>query len=105
LQARQEKETVIFVGAGTCGLAAGATETLRALRDELAKRNIEAKIITVGCIGMCVKEPLVDIQRPGRPRITYANVKANMAPRLIEEHLVKGQIIQEWALGEMPLGW
>ena len=81
------------------------SETLRAIRDELAKLDIKANVVVVGCIGICVKEPLVDIQQPGRPRITYANVKANMVPRLVEEHVAQGRIVQEWALGEMPPGW
>lgn len=105
VKARNDASLTIFVGAGTCGLAAGANETLRAIREELARFSIEAKVITVGCIGICVKEPLVDIQQPGRPRITYANITAQKVPRLIEEHLVKGQIITDWAMGEMPADW
>ena len=41
----------------------------------LAKRNIDAHVTTVGCIGMCVREPLVDIEQAGQPRVTYGNVK------------------------------
>lgn len=105
VQARSEDSTTIFVGAGTCGLAAGAADTLRAIRETLDRFNLQANIVTVGCIGICVREPLVDIQQPGRPRITYANITAQKAPRLIEEHLVKGQIVIEWAMGIVPADW
>ncbi len=104
-QAREARRTAcptIYVGTGTCGLAAGAGEVAQAIRQELSARQIEAEVLGVGCIGMCVKEPLVDIQLPGRPRVTYANVKPDMIPRLIEEHLMNGQIIPKWAMGQLP---
>ncbi len=102
VRVRRETNTVITIGMGTCGIAAGARETLKALREELNKRQVDAVIITVGCIGICVKEPLVDIQQAGKSRIVYANVHAHMVPRLIEDHVIKGQPIREWIVGRMP---
>jgi NADP-reducing hydrogenase subunit HndB len=106
-QARQElnirqNTTKIAVGMGTCGIAAGARETMQAILGESEKREIDAHVVTVGCIGMCSKEPLVDIEQAGKPRITYANVHPDMIPRLFEEHVVKGNIVQEWAFGRVP---
>jgi NADP-reducing hydrogenase subunit HndB len=99
LQTRMDTGTVITVGMGTCGIAAGARETMNAILAELARREIDAHVITVGCIGQCIKEPLVDIEQAGCPRITYGNVRPDMVPRLIEEHLIKGQPVQEWVVG------
>jgi NADP-reducing hydrogenase subunit HndB len=104
LKVRLETGTKIIVGMGTCGIAAGARETMHAILEELKKREIEAHVSTVGCIGMCVKEPLVDIEQAGKPRITYANVRPNMVPRIIEEHLIKGNVVEEWAIGRLPAG-
>jgi NADP-reducing hydrogenase subunit HndB len=105
LKARLEGGATIIVGTGTCGIAAGARDTLRAIEDELARRQIKAYVTTVGCIGMCVKEPLVDIQLAGKPRVTYANVRPHMVPRLIEDHVLKGQPVHEWVIGQMPGDW
>jgi NADP-reducing hydrogenase subunit HndB len=102
LKTRVDTGTTIIVGMGTCGIAAGARDTMHAILDELAARQIDAHVTTVGCIGQCVKEPLVDIEQAGRPRITYANVKPDMVPRLIEEHLIRGQPVQEWVVGRLP---
>ncbi|MBM4430537.1 MAG: (2Fe-2S) ferredoxin domain-containing protein [Chloroflexi bacterium] len=102
LKVRLKTGTKIIVGMGTCGIAAGARETMHAILDELKKREIDAYVATVGCIGMCVKEPLVDIEQAGRPRITYGNVKPNMVSRLIEEHLIKGNVVEEWVVGRLP---
>lgn len=91
--------TRIFVGMGTCGIAAGANETLSAITAELDRRGIDADVSIVGCIGICVKEPLVDIQQAGGSRVTYANVRPEMVPRLIEQHLIRGQPVREWVFG------
>jgi len=101
LRVRTETGTRIIIGMGTCGIAAGARDVMHAILKELERRGIEAHVETVGCIGMCAKEPLVDIEQAGKPRVTYANVTPDMVPRLIEEHLVHGRVVQEWALGRL----
>lgn len=104
LKVRRETGTRIIVGMGTCGIAAGARETMRAILDELQRLEIEANVETVGCVGQCVKEPLVDIEQAGRPRITYGNVTPDMVPRLLEEHLKNGRVVEEWVVGRVGNG-
>jgi NADP-reducing hydrogenase subunit HndB len=101
LKTRLETSTTITVGMGTCGIAAGARETMHAILDELEKRQIDAHVTTTGCIGMCVKEPLVDIEQAGKPRVTYGQVHPDMVPRLLEEHLINGRVVEEWAVGRI----
>jgi NADP-reducing hydrogenase subunit HndB len=104
MKIRMDTGTTITVGMGTCGIAAGARDTMHAILEELAKRQIDAHVTTVGCIGMCVKEPLVDIEQAGQPRITYANIKPEMVPQLIEQHLIKNQPVAEWVVGRVTKG-
>jgi NADP-reducing hydrogenase subunit HndB len=101
LTTRVETTTTITVGMGTCGIAAGARDTMRAILEELRKRDINAHVATVGCIGMCVREPLVDIEQGKEPRVTYGNITADKVARLIEEHLVQGRVVDEWAVGRL----
>lgn len=101
IRTRMDTGTTIIVGMGTCGIAAGARETMRAIIDELEKRQIEAHITTVGCIGMCVLEPLVDIEQAGQPRVTYGNLTADKVPELVEQHLIKGQVVNRWVVGRL----
>jgi NADP-reducing hydrogenase subunit HndB len=101
LKTRLDTGTTIIVGMGTCGIAAGARDTMHAILTELAARNIDAHVTTVGCIGQCVKEPLVDIEQAGQPRITYANVRPDMVSRLIEEHLINNRPVEEWVIGRL----
>lgn len=102
-KARRDTGTCISVGMGTCGIAAGARETLEAIQAEIARRQIDAEITSVGCIGMCAKEPLVDIQQAGGDHVLYANVRPEMVGRLIEDHILRGQPVKEWVICRMTV--
>jgi NADP-reducing hydrogenase subunit HndB len=101
IRMRTKTGTRIIVGMGTCGIAAGARQTLQAIVAELQQREIDAHVTTVGCIGMCASEPLVDIEQADGGRITYGRVRPDMIPRLIEEHLINGRVVNEWVVGRM----
>lgn len=98
LTVRAKTGTRIIIGMGTCGIAAGAREVMHAIMKELEARKIEANIETVGCIGMCAREPLVDIEQAGAPRVTYGKVTPEMVPTLITEHLINGTIVTKWVV-------
>jgi NADP-reducing hydrogenase subunit HndB len=67
---------------------------MAAVMDEVAKKNInDVQIRQTGCSGMCEKEVLLDIARPNEPRVTYGRVKPEDVPRIIENHLINGQIV------------
>ncbi len=101
IKTRTETTTTITVGMGTCGIAAGAREVMHAVLGELAQRGIDAHVVTTGCIGMCSKEPLVDLQQGDEPRVTYGNVTVAMVPRIIEEHLINGSVVEDWVVGRV----
>jgi NADP-reducing hydrogenase subunit HndB len=95
---RLDVGTTITVGMGTCGIAAGAREVMHAILEELDKHDFDASVTTVGCIGICEKEPLVDIHQADKPTITYGNVTSAMVPRLVREHLIKGKLVKKWVV-------
>ena len=99
--AQRREETQILVGMGTCGIAAGAKEVMNKISEEVTKRNLKINISPVGCIGMCEKEVLVDVIRPGAKRITYGNVTPQAVPRIIAEHVVNGQIVKDFVVGKL----
>ena len=80
---------VIYIGTATCGRAAGAVNVLKTVRRVLKQRKIKARVIEVGCIGPCYLEPLMDIQMPGEPRISYSNVDSTKAESIIESHIIE----------------
>ncbi len=89
---------IIYVGTGTCGLGAGAGRTLAAVRQWLDTHARRAEVVEVGCIGLCVEEPLVDIQLPGRPRLSFAQVTEKKVAPLLEAIFTGG------TLPMVPLG-
>ena len=88
---RQSSVQHIYIGAGSCGLAAGAADTQRAVEQYLGEHNFEARIVPVGCIGPCYLEPLLDVQMPGRPRVSYSNVAAKDVESILQGFFEKGE--------------
>jgi NADP-reducing hydrogenase subunit HndB len=89
----------VTVGMGTCGIAAGARETMLAIIDELKKRQkLDVTLTETGCIGLCVREPIVEVQIPGEPKVVYGNVDASRARQIVYSHLVNRKVIDDWVI-------
>ena len=102
-KARKSNDTQVIIGMGICGIAVGACEVMTAVLEELAKRNLNnVSVLQTGCIGMCQKEPLMDIVRPGEDRVTYGPVYPTDVPRIIAEHLVNGNIVEDLVVAKIP---
>ncbi len=94
-----EHATKISVAMGTCGIAAGARETMSALLDELNKRGIvNVTVAQTGCKGLCDQEPTVDVSQTGQPTVTYGRVTADRARAIVAEHIVNGHIASDWVV-------
>ena len=103
--ARNSKgKTKIVIGMGTCGIAAGAREVLQAVLQEIEKRKLDVVVSQTGCIGMCEKEPLLDVQLPGKDRITYGNVTKEDVQRIIVEHVINGNIVEDLVVARLEEG-
>lgn len=97
-------EIKIIVGMGTCGIAAGANDVMKAIIDELQRRNINATVMQTGCIGMCAQEPIVEIIRPGEKRVTYGRISPADVKRLTEEHVLHGRIVEDLVVATFEEG-
>jgi NADH:ubiquinone oxidoreductase subunit F (NADH-binding)/Pyruvate/2-oxoacid:ferredoxin oxidoreductase delta subunit len=82
-------EPVFYIGTGSCGMAAGAKRTMDAIARYLVEHNIEARIIEVGCIGLCSEEPLVDVQLPGKARVSFHHVTSEKVESLLHSIFAK----------------
>ena len=92
-------EPMVFIGAGTCGRAAGAMETWEAAEQALKDLGVKPLITEVGCIGPCYLEPLLDIKMPGKPRVSYGNVTPKKAKRILREFLEEGIVPKHDVVG------
>jgi NADP-reducing hydrogenase subunit HndB len=100
LRKDRDEGTRIVVGMATCGIAAGARPVLQAVVDEV--NTLGLKHVTVsqtGCIGVCRLEPMMEIYEPGKEKVTYVKLDAQLARKIVEEHLVKGKPYIENTIG------
>ncbi len=72
----------IAVGKGSCGIAAGAGKLSEALAPLLEGTGVT--LGTVGCIGMCWLEPIVDIYENGLLKARLVQVQPEQAPMIAE---------------------
>lgn len=91
-----EGRAQVTVAMGTCGIAAGARETMKAVLDIIEKENIIGIIVSqTGCIGLCEKEPIVQVTVGAEPKVTYGKVTPEVARRIIKEHVNQGSIVKD----------
>ncbi|MFZ5966391.1 MAG: (2Fe-2S) ferredoxin domain-containing protein [Bacillota bacterium] len=98
---RSDREgTRIVVGMATCGISAGARPVLMSLVDEVKTRNLQDVVVSqTGCIGVCRLEPIIEVYKPGEEKVTYVEMTAEKAKRVIAEHIVNGKVVQEYTIG------
>jgi NADH-quinone oxidoreductase subunit F len=87
------KKIELLVCAGTGCVAGGAFKIREALEEEIARRNLQGKVIVeiTGCNGFCGQGPLMVVQPEG---IFYGFLKPEDVPQLIEDHFVQGKPVE-----------
>ena len=102
IQNREEGDKVeLIVGMGTCGIAAGARDILQEIMQEIDKRDLDVTVSQTGCIGMCEKEPLVDVKLPDSDRVTYGEVTTDDVSRIISTHVVNGNVVDDLVVARL----
>ena len=81
---------------GTCGIAAGARETMKAVLDYIEANNLENVVVTqTGCIGLCEQEPILQVVLAGQEKVTYGKVNPDVAEKIMKNHVSDGKIIKD----------
>lgn len=105
LRENAEAGTRVMVGMATCGIAAGARPVLNAFVEEVAKRGLQDVMVTqTGCIGICQYEPVVEVVTPGQEKVTYVKMTPEKAVRVVNDHLVNGNMVSEYTIGANAIG-
>ena len=105
LRENAEAGTRVMVGMATCGIAAGARPVLNAFVEEVAKRGLQDVMVTqTGCIGICQYEPVVEVVTPGHKKVTYVKMTPEKAVRVVNDHLVNGNVVSEYTIGANAIG-
>ena len=75
------ENTRVFVGLGSCGIAAGAQDIYDYMEPELKIEGLDLEVTS--CVGMCYAEPIVEIEYEGERR-RYGYVDKKFADELLE---------------------
>ncbi len=77
---------------------------VKAFEDELAQKKVTASVREVGCIGPCYAEPLVNIDKPGKPTICYKNVTPEMVTEIVDSYIKGDDPLPQYTLGTFGQG-
>ncbi len=95
----------IKVCMGPGGIATGGADVVAAFQNEIEASGIKASIgdkcsmHQAGCLGLCAKDVLVEVIVDGEKTI-YEYIRPAMVQRIVKEHIVEGNPVTEWLVGE-----
>jgi len=87
--------TTVTVGLGSCGIAAGANKTYEKIKALKEQENLPFDLQKTSCIGMCYREPLVEITDETGTYI-YGDVSEDRAVEVIEKHINQKDPIRDY---------
>lgn len=89
----------VMIGLATCGIAAGARETLNAIMDEINKQGLKnVRIVRVGCMGYCHSEPVVQVNAPEMEPVLYGNVNEEKGREIVRKHIMNKELLEDSVL-------
>ena len=74
----------LMVEVGSCSLSVGARATLQALTREVEKRRLEARVLTVGCSGLCWAAPIIGAVTPDGGSHLLPHATPDRIPALLD---------------------
>ena len=103
LQKKQMKAAAgnvqVIVAMGTCGIAAGARDTMKSVLNFIETNNLSGVSVTqTGCIGMCEQEPILQVVIGENPKVTYGKVNVEVAEQIMKQHVQNGIPVKDYVL-------
>src|ERR1035438_2177047 len=91
------KKTKVIVGLGSCGLAAGAAKVYDKISAIQKESKLDFELKKTSCIGMCFREPLVEVI-DDKGSYIYGDVDEARAAEILEMHIKKASPIKEYVV-------
>ena len=103
LQKKQMKAAAgnvqVIVAMGTCGIAAGARDTMKSILNFIETNNLSGVSVTqTGCIGMCEQEPILQVVVGEGKKVVYGKVNAEIAEQIMKQHVQNGMPVKDYVL-------
>jgi NADP-reducing hydrogenase subunit HndB len=72
---------------------------MKAILNKIEADNLDDIAVTqTGCIGLCEREPIVQVVIGEEPRVTYGKVTPLVAERILKEHVLGGKVVKDYAI-------
>ncbi|MBE0672405.1 MAG: (2Fe-2S) ferredoxin domain-containing protein [Anaerolineales bacterium] len=89
----------VIVAMGTCGIAAGARDTMKSVLSFIESNSLSGITVTqTGCIGMCEQEPIMQVVIGDQPKVVYGKVNAEVAEQIMKQHVQNGIPVKDYVL-------
>lgn len=89
----------VIVAMGTCGIAAGARDTMKSILNFIETENLSGVSVTqTGCMGMCEQEPIVQVIVGDQAKVVYGKVNADVAAQIMKQHVQNGTPVKDYVL-------
>ncbi|NWF64753.1 MAG: (2Fe-2S) ferredoxin domain-containing protein [Chloroflexi bacterium] len=89
----------VIVAMGTCGIAAGARDTMKSILNFIEVEQLSGVTVTqTGCMGMCEQEPIVQVIVGDSAKVTYGKVNPEVASQIMKQHVQGGMPVKDRVL-------
>lgn len=89
----------VIVAMGTCGIAAGARDTMKSVLNFIETEHLSGVTVTqTGCMGMCEQEPIMQVVIGDQPKAVYGKVNAEVASQIMKQHVQNGTPVKDYVL-------
>ena len=88
----------VYVGMATCEIAAGSKDVMDVFQKAVSHGLTDVYLSQKGCAGRCNLEPTVEVIEHGKSPVKYGKVDTEKAQQIIDRHLKKGEVIEEWLI-------
>ena len=96
-----EGKVRVTVHMGTCGIAAGARDSMKAFIAQLEAQQVsDVTLTTSGCAGLCSHEPMATVEFVSQAPVKYAKLDDAKIEKIVAEHVLGGKVVAEYALGK-----
>ncbi|HKL07447.1 MAG TPA: NADH-quinone oxidoreductase subunit NuoF [Bacteroidales bacterium] len=91
------KQTKVLVGLASCGISAGANKVYNKLIALKQADKLDIEIKKTGCIGMCYREPLIEVIDEGGSYL-YGEINEEKAVEVFDKHLKQGEPVKDYVV-------
>jgi NADP-reducing hydrogenase subunit HndB len=92
-----KKSFRITVHLGTCGIASGGRDVLKALAKELGEAAAsKVALQQSGCIGLCDQEPMMTLKDTDGREFRYVRLDGNRVREIVRQHVIGGRPVEKY---------